>query len=329
MKTNELTYKEALHQAVSEEMERDESVLFLGEHVANDGGACGVSLGIKEKFGDDRIIDVSLSAEGLLSLAFGMASSGKKPIIEFPDADQAMAAFGKLTTTVASASYLSNGRMKLPMVILVPMGVDGNISAYANNAESFFASIPGIKVLAPANPAQAKGLLKAAILDDGPVVLFENTELMNMKGPVPESMDYALQLGKGFVERAGKDLTLVCWGASVPDCMETADACGNEDIDIAVINPLTLSPLDMEPIIESLKETGHLLIVHHDKRTSGIGAEIVCRIAESDALEYLEAPILRVCGLDVPMPKSAALQEVVIPQQEDIKQAVYDVLEIL
>ncbi len=329
MKTNELTYKEALHQAVSEEMERDESVLFLGEHVANDGGAGGVTLGIKEKFGDDRIFDVSLSAEGLLNLAFGMASSGKKPIIEFPDTDQAMAAFGKLATTVASASYLSGGQMKLPMVILVPVGLDGNMSAYANNAESFFASVPGIKVLAPANPAQAKGLLKAAVLDDGPVVLFENMELMNMKGPVPESEDYVLQLGKGFVERDGKDLTLVCWGAALPDCMEVADEFSNENIDIAVINPLTLSPLDMQPIIESLKETGHLLIVHHDKRTGGIGAEIASRIMESNTLEYLEAPILRVCGLDVPMPKSAALQEVVIPQREDIKQAVYDVLEIL
>ena len=324
-----MTYKEALHQAVSEEMGRDDSVIFLGEHVVNDGGACGVSLGIKEHFGDDRILDVSLSSEGLLNVAFGMASSGQKPIIEYPDADQAMAAFGKLATTVASSSYLSNGQMKLPMVILIPTGIDGTISAYANNIESFFASVPGIKLLAPANPAQAKGLLKAAILDDGPVILFENTELMNMKGPVPESEDYVLQLGKGFVERDGKDLTLVCWGAAVPDCMETSDQCSNENIEVAVINPLTLSPFDMQPIIQSLKETGHLLIVQHDKRTGGIGAEIVARIAESDALEYLEAPILRVCGLDVPMPKSTAFQEVVIPQREDIKQAIYDVLEIL
>ena len=329
MKTNEMTYKEALHLALQEEMDRDESVIVLGERVADDGGACGLTLGIKERFGDDRLIDATLSADGLLSLAFGMASAGHRPVLEFSDADQALAAFGKLATTVASASYLSDGKTALPMVMLVPTGASGSGSAYANNIESYLAAVPGLKVMAPANPAQAKGLLKAAVRDDGPVILLENTVLLTMKGPVPESEDYVLQSGKGFVERSGADVTMVCWGAAVPDCMEAADELASENIDCAVINPLTLAPFDLLPVVDSLKETGRLVVVHHDAKTGGLGAEIIARVAESDALEYLEAPVRRVCGLDVPMPKSEALRDVVIPKLEDIKQAVYDVLEII
>lgn len=326
MDVKELTYKEALRQALKEEMTTDESVILLGEDIGEYGGACGITLGLIEEFGKERVMDTPASESAIVGCGIGAAMAGMRPVCELASMDQAAMAFGELLNGASRSFYLSGGTVKVPMVIMIPSGFGKGVSQNGQSLESIFAQIPGLKVIAPSTPAQAKGMLKAAIRDDNPVILLENRSLMNMKGPVPETDSYILRLGKSYIEREGKDLTLVSWGASLVNAIEAADYLADENIDVAVINPMTLRPMFMDQIFDSVKETGRLLIVHDGNKTGGIGAEISARVAEGDCFDYLEAPIARLGGLDVPIPYNRNLESVITPQKEDIIQVVYSVL---
>jgi len=326
MELKEMSYKEALRLALNEEMKADEAVVVIGEDIGNYGGACGITLGLLEEFGEERVLDTPKSESAIVGCGIGAALTGLRPICEMSSTNQAAMALGEIINGAAKAHYLSGGSAQVPMVICIPVGMGKAMPQNSQSLESLFAMVPGLKVVAPSTPAQAKGLLKAAVQDDNPVVVLVSRDLMDMKGPVPVTPDYYLPLEQSYVERAGSDLTVVSWGTPLVSVIEAAEHVGNEDISVEVINPMTLHPMDLGPVYDSVKKTGRLLIVHEGSKTGGIGSEIAASVVESDCFEYLEMPIARLGGLDVPIPYNRSLESVIAPQNEDIIQSIYDLL---
>ncbi len=320
---SEKTYAQAIKEAMSEEMRKDENVFLMGEDVGLYGGAFGVSVGMFEEFGEERIRDTPISEAVIAGAAAGAAVTGMRPIAEIMFSDFTTISMDQLVNQAAKMRYMFGGKAKVPMVLRTPGGSGtGAAAQHSQSLEAWFCHVPGLKVVVPSTPYDAKGLLKAAIRDDNPVMFFEQKLLYRKKGEVPDE-EYIVELGKADVKREGKDLTIITYGRMVPTCLAVAEELAKEGIEVEVVDPRTLLPLDTETLVASAKKTGRVLIVHEAVKTGGFGGEIAAAIADSEAFYYLDAPIKRLCGLDVPIPYCPELEKNVVPTEEKIKEAVY------
>lgn len=314
-----LTYLEAIRQGLWEEMKRNEAVFLLGEDIGKYGGAFKVTQGLLEEFGPDRVIDTPISEAAIVGAAIGAALMGLRPVAEMQFADFITCAFDQIVNFAAKSYYRWGA--KVPLVIRGPSGGGVRGGPYhSQNPEAWFFHVPGLKVVAPSTPSDAKGLIKAAIRDDNPVIYFEHKYLYRrIKEEVPED-DFIVPLGKGDIKRPGKDITVVTYGSMVQASLSAAEKLSGDGVEVEVIDLRTLLPLDMELVLSSVKKTGRLLVVHEDTKTGGIGGEIAAVIAE-EAFEYLDAPIKRVASLDRPVPYSPPLEDFFMPNPDKIAQA--------
>lgn len=320
----ELTYREAIREALREEMRRDESVFLLGEDIGRYGGTCKVTVGLIDEFGPDRVRDMPLSEAGIVGTALGTAILGMRPVAEIMYMDFSLIAADQIINQVAKTHYMSAGQFKSPLVIRTPQNCGISAAAqHSQSLEALYAHIPGLIVVFPSTPYDAKGLLKSAIRSDNPVLFIECRPLYDKRGPVPED-EYLLPIGKANIKREGKDVTVVTIGRNVIQALEAAKILEKEDIDIEVIDPTTINPLDKDEIINSVKRTSKLVIVHDAWKTGGIGAEIAALVVE-EALDYLDAPIKRVTTLDTPMPYNPKLEQYVLPNIDNIMKAVKEI----
>lgn len=314
----ELTYLEAIREALAEEMRRDPKVFVLGEDVGAYGGAFGVTQGLYEEFGEERVIDTPISESAIVGISIGAALRGYRPVAEMQFADFISCAFDQIVNQAATLRYRYGGRASAAIVIRAPSG--GNVGGglyHSQNPEAWFVHRPGLKVVAPSTPYDAKGLLKAAIRDDNPVLYFEHKYLYRRaKGAVPEG-DEIVPIGEAAVRRPGGDITLLTYGAMVQWSLQAADELAKEGVEVEVIDLRTLQPLDMDAIFASVEKTNRVLVVHEDVRTLGIGAELAARITE-ERFEYLDAPVLRVTYPDTHCPFSHVLEEAVLPNTRTI-----------
>jgi pyruvate dehydrogenase E1 component beta subunit len=322
-----LNMVEAIDQALQEEMQRDPSVIVLGEDVGRDGGVFRVTDGLMQRFGEERVIDTPLAESGIVGMAIGMAIAGYRPVAEIQFAGFAYPAYDQLVSHASRMRNRSRGEFTVPLVVRMPYG--GGIGALEHHSESMeavFAHVPGLKVVIPADPYDAKGLLVAAVRDPDPVIFMEPARVYRaIKMEVPEGL-YVVPLGKARVVRPGADVTLVAWGAQLRVVREAADRLAAEKgADAEVIDVRTLSPLDYETIVESVKKTGRCVVVHEAPRSCGFGAEISAQIMERAVLR-LEAPVLRVCGFDT-VPPLSRLEGRYLPAPDDVVRAVRDVME--
>ncbi|AOT73183.1 pyruvate dehydrogenase [Geosporobacter ferrireducens] len=322
----EITYAQAINEAMSEEMRKDENVFLMGEDVGLYGGAFGVSVGMIQEFGEERVRDTPISEAVIAGAAAGAAVTGMRPVAEIMFSDFMTISMDQLVNQAAKMRYMFGGKAKVPMVIRTPGGSGtGAAAQHSQSLESWFCHVPGLKVVTPSTPYDAKGLLKAAIRDENPVVFIEQKLLYRKKGFVPEE-DYVVPLGKAEVKKEGSDLTVITYGRMVPTCLEVAEDLEKDGIQVEVVDPRTLLPLDKETLIQSVKKTGRLLVVHEAVQTGGFGGEIAAVIADSEAFFYLDAPIKRLGGLDVPIPYCPELEKNVVPTYETIKRAIFELL---
>jgi len=323
----EITYAQAINEAMSQEMRRDDKVFFLGEDIGIYGGAFGVSAGMFAEFGADRVRDTPISEAAIIGAAVGAACTGMRPIAELMFSDFSAVAMDQIVNQAAKMRYQFGGQAKVPLVIRTPGGSGAGAAAqHSQSIEAWFCHVPGLKVVVPSTPYDAKGLLISAIRDDNPVMFFEQKLLYRKKGPVPEEA-YPVPLGVAEVKRTGTDLTLITYGRMLPLCLEVADNLAEKGIDIEIIDPRTLMPLDKESLITSVKKTGKAMIVHEAVQTGGVGGEISAVISDSDAFFYLDAPIKRVGGLDVPIPYCIELEREAVPTAASITRAVYQLMQ--
>ncbi|RME83657.1 MAG: pyruvate dehydrogenase complex E1 component subunit beta [Zetaproteobacteria bacterium] len=316
-----ITFREALNQAMVEEMERDERVFLMGEEVGEYNGAYKVSQGMLKRFGPMRVIDTPITELGFAGIGVGAAMAGLRPIIEFMTWNFAILAMDQIVNAAAKMLYMSGGQYKVPIVFRGPNGAAARVAAqHSQSLENWLVNIPGLKVVAPSTPADAKGLLKAAIRDDDPVCFMENEILYGTIGEVPESEDFIIPLGKADIKRKGKDVTIIAHSRMVLLALEAAKVLAEQGIDAEVVDPRTLRPLDEATIFSSIAKTHRAVVVEEGWRFSGIGAEISARIMEG-AFDELDAPVVRVTGKDVPMPYAENLERMAIPSVEEIVEA--------
>jgi len=316
----EITYLEAVREAMTQEMERDSRVFLIGEDIGVYGGAFQVSYGMLEKFGHERILDTPITELGLTGAAVGAALIGMRPIAEIMFMDFTTLASEQLVNQAAKLRFMFGGQSSVPMVLRTPAGSGtGAAEHHSQSFENWFVHVPGLKVVMPTTPYDVKGLLISSIRDNNPVVFIEHKLLYKTKGEVPEEM-YEIPLGKADIKREGKDLTIIATGIMVQKSLAAAEKLIKEGIDIEVLDPRTLRPLDTESIVKSVKKTGKVLIVHEAVKTGGFGGELAGVIAESEAFGYLDAPILRLAGREVPIPYNRDLEKAAVPQVEDIVQ---------
>lgn len=317
----ELSYSQALREALIEEMERDTSVLLLGEDIGVYGGVFKVTEGLLDRFGPDRVIETPISEAGFTGVAVGLALCGKKPMAEIMFMDFAWVAADQIWNQAVKMRQMSGGQVSVPMVIRTQQGGGrGNAAQHSQNLEAQFTHIPGIKVVLPATPYDAKGLLKSALRDPDPVIVIEHKLLYVTKGHVPED-EYLIPLGSAEVKRTGNDVTVITFSRMVLHALEAAEILSREGVDVEVIDLRTTVPMDMECVVRSLKKTHRVVVAHEAHRTCGVGAEIVARIIEQ-AFDELDAPVERVAALDVPVPYSQPLEERVLPGTNDVVAAV-------
>ena len=310
---------EAVREAITEEMRRDTKVFVIGEDVGVRGGVFLATQGLMEEFGRDRIIDAPLAEASIMGIALGAAFRGMRPIPEVQFSDFVWPSVNQLIGEAARTCYGTNGAVQVPMVIRMPYGggIRGGLF-HSQNVETHFFHTPGLKVVAPSTPYDAKGLLKSAIRDNNPVVFLEHKKTYRLvRGEVPEE-DYTLPIGKADVKRKGANITLVSYGLTLHYCLEAAETMAAEGVDVEVVDLRTLTPLDTDTVLNSVKKTGKLAIVHEDNITGGVGAEIAAIVADQ-AFEYLDGPIVRVCGPDVPtMPFAQTLEDAYMPTADKI-----------
>ena len=324
----EITYLEAVREAMTQEMERDESVFMIGEDIGQYGGAFGASFGMLEQFGPDRILDTPITELGLTGAATGAALVGMRPIAEIMFMDFTTLASEQLVNQAAKLRFMFGGKATVPMVLRTPAGSGtGAAEHHSQSLENWFVHIPGLKVVMPSSPYDAKGLLIAAIRDNNAVVFVEHKLLYKMKGSVPEEL-YEIPLGTADVKREGKDLTIIATSVMVQRSLEAAERLAEEGIEVEVVDPRTLRPLDTGPIIESVTKTGRVMIVHEAVKTGGFGGELAAVIAESKAFGYLDAPIVRLAGKDIPIPYNRNLELHAVPQVEDIVAKARDIVQV-
>lgn len=318
----EITFSEALREAMSEEMRRDPNVFLMGEDVGVFNGVWGVSNGMMAEFGPERIRDTAISEIAIIGSALGAAMSGMRPIAEIMFGDFLMCAGDQIVNQVAKARFMSGGKANVPLTIRVTSGSPGSAAAqHSQSPESWFMNIPGLKIVVPATAADAKGLLKTALRGQDPVLFFEHKMLYGLKGDVPADPDFCVPFGKANILRPGKDVTIIGVGIMVQKALEAATKLSAEGIEAEVVDPRTLVPLDVQTLVESVAKTGRVVIAHEAHVRSGPGAEIAAVLAEQ-AIEYLDAPILRVGAKNVPLPYSPELEQSVLPSADDVVRAV-------
>jgi len=315
------TVREALRDAMAEEMRRDETVFLMGEEVAEYQGAYKVSQGLLEEFGPDRVIDTPITEHGFAGLAVGAAFSGLKPIVEFMTFNFSMQAIDQIVNSAAKTNYMSGGQMGSPIVFRGPNGAAARVAAQHSQCyASWYAHIPGLKVVAPWSAADAKGLLKSAIRDPNPVIFLENEILYGQSFEVPQDKDWIVPIGKAKVVRPGSQVTITAFSRMVGVALEAAELLAKEGIDAEVIDLRTIRPLDTETIVKSVQKTNRLVSVEEGWPFAGIGSEMAAVIMEQ-AFDYLDAPVVRVAGIDVPMPYAANLEKLALPQAAQIADA--------
>jgi pyruvate dehydrogenase E1 component subunit beta len=316
-----MTMREALRDAMAEEMRRDSDVFVIGEEVAEYQGAYKVTQGLLQEFGARRVIDTPITEHGFTGLGVGTALAGLKPIVEFMTFNFAMQAIDHIINSAAKTRYMSGGQVDVAMVFRGPNGPASRVGAqHSQDYSSWYSHVPGLKVIAPSNAADAKGLLKAAIRDPNPIIFLENELLYGVSSPVPKLDDYVLPIGRARIVRTGSDVTLVAWSMAMTYALKAADELAKDNISAEVIDLRTLKPMDTETIIESVKKTGRLVTVEEGWKQSGVGAEIAARMME-EAFDYLDAPVARVTGKDVPMPYAANLEKLALPSVSEVVEA--------
>jgi pyruvate/2-oxoglutarate/acetoin dehydrogenase E1 component len=319
--TREIAFHQALQEALFEEMERDPKVYVIGQDIGGFGGIYGVTRGLLERFGRQRVIDTPISESALTGAALGSAITGGRPVLEIMYMDFLTQSLDQLVNHAAKVRYMSGGQVQVPMVIRTQGGVSGLEGAqHSQMLEAWLMHVPGLKVVCPFTPADAKGLLKAAIRDNNPVVFLEHRALYFTKGPVP-SGDYIVPLGKAAVLRQGRDVTIVTYARMCDVALKAAMELEASDIDAEVIDLRTLSPLDMDTVIASVKKTHRALILEEDTKTGGVGAELFTQIVER-AFDDLDAPLKRCAGRDVPVPFAPNLEPLTIPNKGDVVESV-------
>ncbi|HZH29283.1 MAG TPA: pyruvate dehydrogenase complex E1 component subunit beta [Pyrinomonadaceae bacterium] len=320
-----ITIREALNQALSEEMHRDENVFLLGEEVAAYQGAYKVSKGLLEEFGEKRVIDSPITELGFAGLGVGAAMVGLRPVIEFMTFNFSILATDQIVNSAAKMLYMSGGQFKIPIVFRGPNGSAYQVSSQHSQAlESWYAHFPGLKVVMPSTAADAKGLLKSAIRDDDPVIFMEQERMYGMKGEVPDDPDFTIPLGVADIKREGTDATIVARSLTVPLALKAAEELEKDGVSVEVVDPRTIRPLDIDTIIRSVQKTNRVVIVEESHAFCGVGAEISAQIMER-AFDYLDAPVKRISSADAPMPYAKNLEQLALPDVAKIVAAVREV----
>lgn len=314
----EITFSEATREAMIEEMTRDKSVFIMGEDIARQGGIFGQFKGLPQLFGTERVIDTPISETAIIGAAIGASLAGARPVADMHFADFMGVAMDEVFNQMAKIRYMFGGQTTVPMVIRAPDGLVRSAAAqHSQCIEAWFNNIPGLIVVSPSNPADAKGLLKAAIRSDDPIIYFEHKALFSQSGPVPEDEDLLVPIGKANVVKEGKDVTIVSYSIMMGLALKAADILEKEGYSVEVIDLRTLAPFDKTTVLESVKKTGRLLIAHEAVKVGGLGAEIAAVVAE-EALDYLDAPIVRVGAKFTPVPFSPTLETAYRPKVSDI-----------
>jgi pyruvate dehydrogenase E1 component beta subunit len=320
-----MSYRDALNQAMREEMRRDEKVFLIGEEVGYYQGAFKVSKGFVEEFGPKRVLDTPITEAGFTGLAIGAAMAGLHPIVELMTFNFGILAMDQIVNNAAKIRYMSGGQLSVPIVIRGPGSAAHQLGAqHSQSLEAWFAHVPGLKVIVPATPHDAKGLLKSAIRDPNPVIFIEAQLLYGTKGEVSDG-DYTIPIGRADVKREGRDVTVVAYSKMLLLALEAAEELAPQGIDVEVVDPRTLKPLDVDTIVASVKKTGRLVVVEEGWRFAGMGAQIAESVY-STALDYLDAPIARVTGVDVPIPYTRSLEDLAIPDRARIVRSVQRLL---
>ncbi|MQT14215.1 alpha-ketoacid dehydrogenase subunit beta [Segnochrobactrum spirostomi] len=318
----ELSYAQAIQEAMAIAMEADPRVFLMGEDIGVYGGAFQVTGDLVHRFGEDRVMDTPISELGGAGVAVGAALTGMRPIFEFQFSDFATLAMEQIVNQAAKLRYMLGGNVSVPLVMRFPGGSGtGAAAQHSQSLEAWLAHVPGLKVIQPSTPYDAKGLLLAAIEDPDPVMIYEHKVLYKMKGPVPEG-HYTVPLGKAAVRRQGRHATVVATALMVHKSLEAAEALAKEGIDVEVIDLRSLRPIDEPTLVESVKKTGRLVCVYEGVKSLGIGAEVSARIAESEAFDYLDAPIVRLGGAESPLPYNPELEKAAVPQVPGITEAI-------
>lgn len=320
------TYAQAIKDVIAEEMRRDENILIMGEDIAEQGGIFGCTKGLLKEFGEKRVRNTPISEAGFVGAGIGAACCGLRPIVELMYMDFTYVSMDQLLNQAAKIRYMFGGKAKVPMVIRGQQGIGrGNAGQHSQSVEAIFMHIPGLKVVMPSSPADAAGLLRTAIRDDNPVMFFEHKALYSKKGEVPDDPDFAIPFNKANVVKEGKDVTVIVTHLYIDIALSAAKKLAQEGIDVEIIDPRTLVPFDKETVINSVKKTGRAVVAHEAHRTGGVGAEIASIINE-EAFEYLDAPVLRLGAKQCTLPFNLGLENAVIPQEEDLIQAIKVVL---
>ncbi len=321
-----ITYAEAIREALRQEMKRDENIFLIGEDIGIYGGAFGVTYGLINEFGEERVRDTPISELAIVGTSLGAAITGMRPIAEIMFMDFTTLAMEQIVNQAAKMKYMFGGKAKIPMVIRTPAGSGtGAAAQHSQSLEAWFTHIPGLKVVMPSTPYDAKGLLISSIRDDNPVIFIEHKLLYKISGEVPEE-EYEIPLGVADVKREGEDLTIIAISIMVQRAISASKELKKEGISVEILDPRTLKPYDKKTIIESIKKTGKVIIVHEACKTSGFGAEIAAMISEGEAFDYLDAPIKRLGGLDIPIPYNRNLEKHAVPQTEDIIDATKELI---
>ena len=317
--------REAISQALWEEMERDENVFILGEEVGVWGGTYAVTKGFYDHFGEKRVRDTPIAEAVIIGAAIGAAMNGLRPVAELMTINFAFAAMDHIVNEAAKLHYMFGGQFKIPMVIRTPGGGGRQLGAtHSQTPDVIFAHFPGLKVVAPGTPEDAKGMLKAAIRSDDPIMFIEHATLYQVRGEVPEE-EYLIPLDKAKIQRPGSDVTLVTYSKMLEKSLKAAEELAKEGIEVEIVDLRSLRPLDMEPVLASFQKTNRAVIVEEGWRSYGVGAEVSARIYE-EAFDYVDAPIIRVAQKEVPLPYNRTLEQMALPQVEDVIQAVKEVL---
>lgn len=320
-----IQFREAVAEAMTEEMRRDESVYLMGEEVAEYNGAYKASKGMLDEFGPDRVIDTPISELGFAGIGVGSAMNGNRPIIEFMTFNFALVGIDQIINNAAKMRQMSGGQFNIPIVFRGPTGSAGQLGATHSQAfESWFANTPGLKVIVPSNPYDAKGLLKAAIRDDDPVIFMESEQMYGDKGEVPEE-EYVIEIGKADIKREGSDVTIVSFGKIIKEAYKAADQLAEEDISCEIIDLRTVSPMDHEAILKSVKKTNRMVILEEAWPFGNVATEIIYQV-QSKAFDYLDAPIVKLNTADTPAPYSPVLLQEWLPNSDDVVKAVKKVM---
>ena len=318
----EITYAEAIRSALWEEMKQDERVFIIGEDIGVYGGAFGVTTGMLQEFGEKRIIETPISEPSIIGAAIGAALLGMRPVAEIMFMDFILLTLDQIGNQAAKMHYMFGGKATVPLVIRMPSGSGtGAAAQHSQSLETLLMHLPGLKVVTPSTPYDVKGLLKTAIHDPNPVCFVEHKLLYKMKGEVPEE-DYQIPFGVADIKRTGKDLTIVTNGVMVHKSLAVANRLEAEGIDVEIIDPRTMVPLDAETIVNSVMKTGKLLVVHEACETAGWAGEIMAIVSSSRAFDYLDAPMRRLTGKNVPIPYNRVLEAAAVPQEEDIEREI-------